>query len=364
MSIKFKAWLDRIVVHQKRPLPVIPKPLHSVLYSDKTNYTKIIEHYASLIATMLWSAFANLTRNDLSESSSFARPEKASPALRHYFNIYSTLQLFIKNNLGDEADDQTRVIAFRKWLDAADVLEQNQCFDGFWLVLIALILAQNDTLRAQLPAEYNKKLDEYMALSSPLNNYANLRNRIAKGKGGFYPVFLWFKDLTLLDAWDENDQSHNTMISRQKESLLDTIEQFVSENRPKPDGVTPLFIAHTPVAGEQDAWNLIELIRLDLINHFIQNEIRSTGWFGGESRTIDGITYKIPFGIAQIYDKLSVSQQGQSSPHELLNEIRRIVASRQETSHTFFNRRQTVTQQFYQQCSESIDCFFETKPDI
>jgi hypothetical protein len=190
-----------------------------------------------------------------------------------------------------------------------------------------------------------------------------LRNRIVQGKGGFYPAFLWFKDLTLLDAWDENDHSDNMMISIEKESLVASIEQFISENRPKSDGVTLLLMTRPSIAGEEDAWNLIELIRLDLINHFIQNEIRSTGWFGGESRTIDGIIYKIPFGVAQIYDKLNVSERDERSPHEILKEIHHIVASRQEASHTFFNRRQTVTQNFYQQCSESIERLYETKRD-
>lgn len=361
MSIKFKAWLHKTAFQQqKRPWPVIPKPTHSVLYSDAPLYAKIIEQYARLIGAMLWSAFANLTRKDLAQSSGFARPEKASPSLSHYFNIYNTLELFIKNNLGDKTDDQTRVIAFRKWMDAAAVLEQNQCFEGFWLILINLILAQNDALRAQLPVEYNKKLDDYIALSSPVNNYGNLRRRIGTGKGAFYPVFLWFKDLTLLDAWDDNDHNDNTIISVQKERLLDTIEQLINENRPQSDAASSLFMAHIPVAGEDDAWNLIELIRLDLVNHFIQNEIRSTGWFGGESRTIDGITYKIPFGIAQIYDKLS-EPDVQKSAHQLLKEIRDIVVSRQEIHHTFFNSRQTVTQKFYQQCSESIEQFFVVK---
>lgn len=365
MSIKFKVWLARIGFHgNKLPLRSVKVPNQSVLYSDKTNYLNIIDQYASLIGRMLWSAFANLTRADLSKSSGFSQTDKASSALQHYFKIYNILQLFIKNNIGEEKNDETRAIAFIKWMDVAAMLDQNQCYDGFWLVLIALILVNNEQLRAQLPPVYNKKLDEYITLSSPVNNYGHLRNKLEGEEGSFYPAFLWFKDLTFLDAWNEDDNSDHEGSLHQKENLLDTIELLIRENKPQSNLVAALSMAEIPVAGDKDAWNLLDLIRLDLINHFMQNESRTTGWFGGELRTINGVTYKIPLGIAQIYDQLDSVTRHESTAHELLSEIRQVVASRQEANHTFFNSRQTITQKFYQQCSESIDHFFDNSREL
>lgn len=357
MSKKFQNWLVKISAYSNN----IPAGFQAVHFQpNKKDHAFLIEQYAGLVGRMLWTSFARLSRADFNDVSAFTKPEKASASLQHYLNIYNTLTLFIRNNIGEQGDELTRAAAFQHWLDVAAELDKNECNEGLYLVFTALMLCSNTQLRNQLTPAYEKKFQEYSELLSPRRNYGNLRTKLKDQEGGFYPVFLWFKDLIVLDTvHDLQGTDAQEDSNGQKDKLLDSIESLIKQNPPPHDVVGSLHgiasLATQKDIGSDVAENLLELIRLDLISHFLQAEHKTTGWFGGEWRVMNGQSCKMPRGIAQIYDRVNNHAQNHDAPLDVLREIRQILTERQQAWHTFFNSRQTITHQFYQQCSSNID---------
>lgn len=310
--------------------------------------------YAMMITSFLWTAFSNLSSEDFKDPAQFSLSRLTGIRLAYYLKTTQALTVFIQNNVGDYKNDTSKVAAFIKWMNTAEVLFLNDCFEGFWVVMLSLLTCHNTVLEERLNADDKNRFNRFMALLSPSNNFATLRQHLKKQDGCFKPIALWCRDLTGLSESEKapDDAESPVDTGALKESLFKEIDSLICTNSTRLNSTCNLVVEDD--ISQQSADHLVELIRLDLVHQFMQHHTRTVGWFGGEPRTVDGVSYTIPFGIAQIYDKLTHARTQAIPAKQVLLEINELAKSRQAIRHGFFNQRQTITHKFLAQCTDSI----------
>jgi hypothetical protein len=166
--------------------------------------SRIARDYAKLVDFKLRYIVSNLSRSDFSDSSVFSNPEKHSRPLRQYFAVRRRLERLLDNDILQHDHAESRLSAFRRWIDVANLLLNQGCYEGFLLVIWKL---DHSKMKSKISldnlSDYHQNLLREMAvIANPKTNFKALRDKIGPKPSVecLYPVHLWRKDLTILDV--------------------------------------------------------------------------------------------------------------------------------------------------------------------
>lgn len=158
---------------------------------------KITTDYARLIDTKLREAFGRLDLIDFKDPSGFAQLKLASPQLKDYLNLRNQFESFIQRDIFQHTHEDSRLNAFRRWVDVAAHLFSTGCYEGYHLVIVKLQQLENPALVDGLTARQQKKYSSLCRLSQ---SNGQLRAYIDEDShpSRFKPVPLWSLSLSAL----------------------------------------------------------------------------------------------------------------------------------------------------------------------
>lgn len=208
---------------------------------------EIVRTQAKIIDCKLRQAFSKLSINDFSDPSGFAEMKKASFRVKHYLDVRSTLESYIKNNIEGYKQKELQLRGFQQWLMTAEHLQKAQCYEGAFLVINALLqLDIKFKLTPHLSASDRRKFANHMEMISPSGNFIKLRKEIAQAKSAqkFVPVFLRAKDITTLNYLLEENSNAETKEAnfKKKIGILKGIKQEQTQKVPAlPDELEKIY---------------------------------------------------------------------------------------------------------------------------
>ncbi|CEK10508.1 RasGEF domain-containing protein [Legionella hackeliae] len=189
---------------------------------------------AKIIDNKLRKAFTKLTTADFADPSGFADFNKSSTKVKEYLHVQKILEFYMKNSIEQHKQRSMQIRAFQRWIETANYLRRQQCYEGAMFVATTLLRLNVDLkLTAELPKAYQKKFEALMEMVSPFKNFGNLRKEIkaAKSTKKFLPISLKTKDLTHLNELLNVDVSNEvkTPFFKSKIAILKDIKNEQQE---------------------------------------------------------------------------------------------------------------------------------------
>ncbi|KTD65221.1 RasGEF domain-containing protein [Legionella spiritensis] len=212
-----------------------------ILYSYVEN--AIARDHATLIDRKLREAIEGFGYEDYVNTEGFAKANKRTAKQQQYAAVYGVLEWYIKNDILQHTNRDSRLNAFRRWITVAELLLKRHNYDGAALVGFYLV-ALNTDLKCdnELPAACKKKYDDLLTLISPCGNYKMLNQRMAayKHPDDLMPMFLVSRQITPLNDVlgeeanrDINDVRPKEKLYRCHKSRHELIKKFIRKESNK-----------------------------------------------------------------------------------------------------------------------------------
>lgn len=189
---------------------------------------QICSEYAFLIDYKLREVFYTLTEEEFKNPKGFECRLKSSFRQNNYFVLTEHLEFFVKSDIQNKADHPlARLNAFKRWIEISNILFNQYCYEGFFLIFTNLqTIARDDILNA-LP---KKSLEQYKSLATLCKvsgNFHELRSLILQNMQHniFPPLVLWFRDLRFLNETIEKANNAHKELITALEALDLKIEQ-------------------------------------------------------------------------------------------------------------------------------------------
>lgn len=182
---------------------------------------QIATDYANLIDSKLRAAVALLSLDDFKNPEWFTSKEKANMRQSNYFLVRNYFTHLIKKDISQHKHADAKLSAFRRWIQISQILLKQHCYEGFLLVFTDLQTLETPQLLKGLPKPFLTLYNELRQLSDPLKNYSALSNYVKKNKqkGDFIPLFLWFRQITMLDESIVNIKNSTTQLKQKMRTL-------------------------------------------------------------------------------------------------------------------------------------------------
>ncbi|KTD20788.1 hypothetical protein [Legionella israelensis] len=185
--------IDRIISDKNMQASIRKSQTNLALYLFLE--TKITSDYARLIDTKLREAFCKLDLLDFKDPSGFAQYKLASLELRSYLHLRNQFESFIEKDIFQHVHEDSRLNAFRRWVDVAAYLFNTGCYEGYHLVIVKLQQLEMKVLLDGLTSLQRKKYNQLAQLSRSngrLCAYVDSDHR----PSCFKPVPLWSLSLS------------------------------------------------------------------------------------------------------------------------------------------------------------------------
>jgi hypothetical protein len=182
---------------------------------------QIANDYAHLIDSKLRAAVALLSLEDFKNPEWFTRKEKANMRQSNYFLVRNYFSHLIKKDIIQHQHPDAKLSAFRRWIHISQILLTHHCYEGFLLVFTDLQTLETPQLVKGLPQPLLTLYNQLRQLSDPIKNYAALNAYVKQNKqeGDFIPLFLWFRQITMLEESLQNIKNSTTQLKEKMRSL-------------------------------------------------------------------------------------------------------------------------------------------------
>ncbi|HAT2047331.1 TPA: DUF342 domain-containing protein [Legionella pneumophila] len=225
---------DKLIADRKFQKSIAHSRKNQLMYSFIES--KIASDYALLIDTKLREQLKQFTLDDFSDISGFERKEKSNLRQQSYFKIRQQLEFFLKNDIQQHKSClDSRLNAFRRWVNISDLLLRRHCYEGFLLVFVNLQLIADKQLIDGLPASVRNNYNQLCQLSSPTGNHGALRHfmNAHQSEGDFTPLFFTYHAIGALDESLESLKDKEALLKKQLKHLNKKLNHLRREVTPE-----------------------------------------------------------------------------------------------------------------------------------
>lgn len=225
---------DRLIADKKFQKSVARSRKNQLMYSFIES--KIASDYALLIDIKLREQLQQITLDDFNDISGFERKEKSNLRQQSYFKLRQQLEFFLKNDIQQHKScPDSRLNAFRRWVNISDLLLRHHCYEGFLLVFVNLQLIADKQLIDGLPVSVRNNYNQLCQLSSPIGNHGALRHfmNIHQSESDFTPLFFTYHAIGALDESLESLKDKEMILKKQLKHLNKKLNHLKKEIAPE-----------------------------------------------------------------------------------------------------------------------------------
>jgi len=180
-------------IHKKSIQRVLKKS--SVFGFYVYSESKIVKDYTQLIDMKLREAINLLSVEDFKKTSEFSGEGNNNILLKNYFKTRDMLLLFIAKDIYQHQHELSRIHAFCRWIDVADLLLKNGCYEGFHMVTLRLKQLETETLNNSLDKPHKRLFETFVNLCRRPDGL-NSRIELDERSCSLPPLIHWFMQLT------------------------------------------------------------------------------------------------------------------------------------------------------------------------
>lgn len=197
---------DRLLVSQGKNIPYGHK--------DFANYYKQMEqtlifNYVNIFEKLYKKEMASLPKKEIKKLGKFFR-EKTSDCFDNITELDAFTQSFVFYDILVHKRNKTKINAFRRWLDIAQALLEQESYAPFFAIINALNSPEisHCNLVSYLPNSYQNRFNQFVELCSPEHGYKNARKNLDLFSETSLTPFQWFSKETM-KAYGHNSLQEN-----------------------------------------------------------------------------------------------------------------------------------------------------------
>ncbi|HHF7390850.1 TPA: RasGEF domain-containing protein, partial [Legionella anisa] len=197
---------DRLLVSQGKNIPYRHKDYANCY---KQMEQTLIFNYVNIFEKLYKKEMGSLSKKEIKKLGNFFQ-EKTSDCFENITELDAFTQSFVFYDILVHKRSKTKVNAFRRWLDIAQVLLEQESYAPFFAIINALNSPEisHYNLVSYLPNSYQNRFHQFIELCSPEHGYKNARKNLDLFSETSLTPFQWFSKETM-NAYGHNSLQEN-----------------------------------------------------------------------------------------------------------------------------------------------------------